>query len=196
MAQILKKQERLSNHIRRRNNSKSVVPKTNAANEPNDNYHEYQKRRIYSNDVERESTIVTASPVEWIVRSEQPKITEEPAEEINRESDRQTEDLDAQFDGFSKGKNQSDAQVSTTNTTKTKTRRSSSGPIRRSFTSRNRPRATRENHSIRAVSPGPYSAFSFTNSGEGVMVNQRIGNVALTNISNVGNEQSEYYHYP
>ena len=187
---LLKKQERLSNHIRRRNNS-GDVPKINAANKSNDDYHEHPKRRIYSIDTERASAIATMPlDVEWMARSEQPKIPEEPAEEINWESDDLTEDADAQ------GKNQSDAQVSTTNTTtKTKTRRSSSRPIRMSFTSRNQPRATRGNHSIPELSPVPHLTFSFTHLGEGLMVNQNMGNVALTNISNAGNEGSEYYHY-
>jgi hypothetical protein len=175
LTQILKKQERLSDQIQRRNDVNNIAWKHNAAEaySTGDKRHGQTKpkRQVYSVDVERKEgtaetvslKVPTALPqVKRRARPKKAKIIQE-VEGTTRDSNHQTEAL---LVDSSDRENQSDEEESeaipTINTPRTK---------------------------------ATCSSFSFTNSGGGKMINQGIGNITNTNISNISNDRSDYYHY-
>lgn len=176
LTQILKKQERLSDQIQRRNNVKNTAWERNAseAYSTGDKRHGQTKpkRQAHSADVERKGTAVTVSqveipatlPVKRTTRPKKAKIIQQAVEEITQDSDYQTE---VHLVDSSDGENQSDEEED-------------NGAIPRINT---------------WGTKATCSSFSFTNSGGGVTINRGIGNIINTNISNASNDRSDNYHY-
>jgi hypothetical protein len=142
--------------------------------------------------------VATALSMERMARSERLKMTKDAEETTRQSAYHRTESPDVGFEDFSEDENQSDEQQDSievfpamnTSRTNLKARHFSPKPTPSLSTTHTQPCPAPENHGTSS-----YPSFSFTNSGGGVMVNQTIGNITHSNISNVGNNQSENYYY-